>query len=144
MPGDSERLDWTGDEAADADAAGLFERLPALVNGDDVLVRRGRWLTVTCRVDVGAVPFYLAIASGRIASLERGPRLMRSWTFGVRATAAAWRRFWQPVPEPGWHDLFALTKRGAAAIEGDLQPLMANLQYMKDVLAAPRRLRAGN
>ena len=68
---------------------------------------------------------------------------MCSWTFGVRATASAWRQFWQPVPEPGWHDLFALTKRGAAAIEGDLQPLMANLQDMKDVLAAPRRLRAG-
>ena len=68
---------------------------------------------------------------------------MRSWTFGIRATASAWRRFWQPVPEPDWHDLFALTKRGAAIIEGDLQPLMANLQYMKDVLAAPRRLRAG-
>ena len=44
------------------------------------------------------------------------------------------------MPEPGWHDLFALTKRGAAAIEGDLRPLLQNLQYFKDLLALPRRL----
>ena len=31
-----------------------------------------------------------------------------------------------------------MTKTGAAAVEGDLQPLMANLRYIKDVLAAPR------
>ena len=33
-----------------------------------------------------------------------------------------------------------MTKRGAARIDGDLQPLLANLQYFKDVLAIPRRL----
>ena len=44
------------------------------------------------------------------------------------------------MPEPGWHDLLALTKRGAARIDGDLQPLLANLQYFKDLLATPRRL----
>jgi hypothetical protein len=44
------------------------------------------------------------------------------------------------MPEPGWHDLLAIYKRGYAQIDGDLQPLMANLQYVKDVLAAPRQL----
>jgi hypothetical protein len=44
------------------------------------------------------------------------------------------------VPRAGYHDLFALTRFGHARIEGDLQPLMANLRYVKDVLAAPRRL----
>ena len=38
--------------------------------------------------------------------------------------------------EAGWHDIFALSKRGAMAIEGNLQPLMANLQYVKDLAAA--------
>ena len=47
------------------------------------------------------------------------------------------------IPEPGWHDLFALTKRGAASIEGDLRPLLQNLQYFKDLLALPRRLPVG-
>lgn len=44
----------------------------------------------------------------------------------------------EPVPKPGWHDLFALCKRGAMRIEGGLHPFMANLQYFKDLVALPR------
>jgi hypothetical protein len=32
-----------------------------------------------------------------------------------------------------------MKKLGVARIEGDLTPLMANLRYVKDVVAAPRR-----
>jgi len=42
---------------------------------------------------------------------------------------------------PGWHDLFALTKRGAASMEGDLRPFLQYLQYFKDLLALPRLLK---
>jgi hypothetical protein len=117
-----------------------FERLPELVNGDDVLVRRGRFLTTTCLVAIGATPFYVTVEKGRIAALERGTRIMRPWSFAVRASEDAWTRLWAPIPEPGWHDLWALAKRREAVIEGDLHPVMANLQYLKDVLTAPRRL----
>ena len=44
------------------------------------------------------------------------------------------------MPRPGFHDLFAMTKSGRASIDGNLQPLMANLRYFKEVLAAPRKL----
>ena len=36
------------------------------------------------------------------------------------------------------HDLLAMTKRKAARVEGNLLPFMQHLQYVKDVLAAPR------
>jgi hypothetical protein len=117
-----------------------FARLPDLVDADTDLRRRGHWLDVDCRIDIGAEAFYLTIRDGRLSELERGPRLMRSVAFAIRATDEAWQRHWRPVPEPGWHDLFALTKRGAASIEGDLRPLLQNLQYFKDLLALPRRL----
>ena len=42
------------------------------------------------------------------------------------------------MPAPGYHDLFAMTKAGHAKVEGDLRPLMQNLRFIKDVLAAPR------
>ena len=57
----------------------------------------------------------------------------------LRADADAWTRFWQPLPEPGFHDLLAMSRFGRAVIEGDLQPFMANLRYFKEVLEAPRR-----
>lgn len=122
-----------------ADLAARFERLPALVNGDAWLVQRGRFLSVDVLVGLGGAPYYLAIEHGRIAALERGPRLMRPWRFAIRAGEEAWRRFWQPIPEPHYHDIFALAKRGELSLEGELHPFMANLLYFKDVLAAPRR-----
>lgn len=118
--------------------ARVLERLPDLVNGDAALVRRGGHCSLTFLVEVGATAWLVTVHRGRIERLERGPFLMRAWRFAVRAPEAAWRRFWEPIPAPGYHDLFAMTKAGHATVEGDLQPLMAHLRYVKDVLAAPR------
>jgi len=121
---------------------GMIERLPDLVNRDAALVRRGRWLDLDILIEVGAVPYCVSIAGGRIARLDRGPLLMRSWALAIRGSEEAWQKFWQPFPPPHFHDIFALAKRGQFRIEGDLHPLMANLLYFKEMLAAPRRLAA--
>ena len=118
--------------------ADRFAQLPALLAADADLRRRGRWLGTDCRIDVGSEPFFLVFRDGALATLERGPRLMRSTAFTFRATDEAWTQYWQSIPDPGWHDLFALTKRGAASMDGDLRPLLQNLQYFKDLLALPR------
>jgi hypothetical protein len=120
--------------------ATAFERLPRLLADDPNLIRRGAFFDAQFQVGIGAIPFDVVVAAGEIAALERGPFVMRSWRFAVRGTTEAWSRLWQPVPDPGWHDLSALVKRGSMSLEGDMQPLMANLQYVKDLLALPRRL----
>jgi hypothetical protein len=127
-------------ESTSNDLAAMIEKLPELVNGDAALVRRGRTLTVDVLIEIGAAPYYLSIAAGRIARIERGPLLTRSWSFAIRGSEHAWRQFWLPMPPPHFHDLFALAKRGEFRIEGDFYPLMSNLLYFKDVLSAPRRL----
>ncbi len=118
--------------------ADRFDRLPSLIATDTDLIRRGCWCAVDCRVDIGGEPFFLSIRDGALAALERGPRLMRSTAFAIRGSDEAWTNYWKTIPDPGWHDLFALTKRGAASIEGDMRPLLQNLQYFKDLLALPR------
>lgn len=124
------------------EAEAIVARLPDLVNGDADLVRRGQRLTTTFLLAVDDAEYLVHVAAGRLAAVERGPFLLRSWSFAVRAPGEAWARFWQPVPEPGYHDLFAMKKLGVACVEGDLWPLMAHLRYLKDVLATPRRARA--
>jgi len=124
---------------SDDKVAAAFERLPELVNADAALVRRGRWCSTVFLLGAGALPLYVTIGEGKIIEVVRGPALMRSWRFALRADADAWHRFWQPMPEPGFHDLLAMSRFGRAVIEGDLQPLMANLRYFKEVLEAPRR-----
>jgi hypothetical protein len=115
-----------------------FALIPARVNEDAGLLRRGRFLTAEILIGIGTVPVHLSIVAGQVAGFEVRPGLMRSWRFAIRGTGTAWSLFWRPVPPPGWHDLFALSKRGELTMEGDLQPFVANLQYIKDVLAMPR------
>jgi len=119
--------------------AAVLDQLADLVNADAGLVRRGRYLSTTFLVETGSIAWLVSVHEGRVTRVERGPFLMRAWSFAVRASEDAWRRFWEPVPAAGWHDLFAMTKGGHASVEGDLRPLMANLRYVKDVLAKPRR-----
>jgi hypothetical protein len=118
----------------------MIERLPELVNRDAALLRRGHYLDLDILIEIGAVPYYVSIAGGRIARFDRGPLLMRSWALAFRGPEEAWRQFWRQVPPPHFHDILALAKCGQLHIEGDLHPLMANLLYFKGVLAAPRLL----
>ena len=117
----------------------MFEALPKLVAADADLVRRGRFLSTEFEIGVGKVPLHVTIASGEVRSVTRGPFLLRPWVFALRAEPATWEALLQPVPAPGVHDLLALAKTGLLRIEGNLQPFMANLQYVKDVVAKPRR-----
>lgn len=104
---------------------------------DTDLLRRGRLVNTCCLVEIGGEQLLLSIRDGRPAIVDKVP-LLGSWQFALRAGAEAWEALWQPVPKAGWHDLFALTKRGAMRIEGELQPFMANLQYFKDLVTLPR------
>ena len=113
--------------------------IPDLVNADAGLVRRGRYCSATFLLEAGETAYLVHVHEGRVTALERGPFLMRPWTFAIRASAEAWGRFWEPVPAPGYHDLFAMKKRGVASVEGDIIPLMVNLRYLKDLISAPRR-----
>ncbi|MDF1793664.1 MAG: hypothetical protein P1U88_17250 [Thalassobaculaceae bacterium] len=113
-------------------------RLPELVNGNAALVRRGKTLSGEFLVQADDVPIHIRVSEGRIEAVETGPFRMRSWRFAIRAEASAWARHWDAMPAPGYHDFIAMTRLGVARIEGDLQPLMAHLRYVKEVLAAPR------
>jgi hypothetical protein len=118
----------------------MLERLPELVNADPALQRWGRHMNETFMVEVGEKQYLLTVRAGKVESVEKGPFVMRSWRFAIRAPRECWERFWAPVPAPGWHDLFALLRRGDVAFEGDQRVLMAYLLYVKLLLAAPRRL----
>ena len=115
----------------------MIEGLARLVNDNPAIVRWGRRMNETFMVEVGAEQYLVKVAEGKLA-VEKGPFTQRSWAFAIRARREAWEKFWQNTPAPGWHDLFALLRRGDVAFEGDQRVLMAYLQYVKLVLAAPR------
>jgi hypothetical protein len=114
------------------------ERLPDLVNDDDWLTYRGRYLDTTFLLEVGDQPYLVRIHNGRVESVISGPFVMPRWSFALRASKEAWEKFWQPLPEPGYHDVMAMVKFKTLKLEGDQHPFMANLLYFKDVLARLR------
>lgn len=111
----------------------MISQLASKVNSDHVLVRRGRFLTTTFLLD-GTTSWLIGISEGRIVSVVRGPFVMPSWSFALRASEDEWQTFWSADPRPGFHDLMALIKRRTLKAEGNLQIFMANLQYFKEVL----------
>lgn len=121
----------------------LFEALPGLCARDSDLVRRGRFLTCEIKLGIGALPLVVSVKDGSATSVTRGPFLLRPWDFALSADAETWTKLLEPMPAPGFHDLMALSKCGLLKIEGNLQPFMANLQYVKDLISLPRSLAAG-
>ena len=120
----------------------LLDAMRLRVNADPHLVWRGRTLTTDCLVQIGSTTFLLQIERGRMRECLTEIPLLCPWTFAVRGTVRAWASLWQDPPPPGWHDLFALSKRGEMSFEGNLHPFMAHLQYIKDVLTLPRKATA--
>ena len=116
----------------------MIEALVQRVNGDEALVRRGRFLTTTFLLEVGPTAWLISIYEGKVASVTRGPFVMPSSSFALRAPEDEWQKFWSQRPPPGSNDLMALIKRRVLKAEGDLQVFMANLRYFKEALAKLR------
>ena len=116
----------------------MIEALKERVNNDSALVRRGRFLSTTFLLEVGATAWLIAIYEGRIVSVTRGPFVMPSSSFALRAPADEWEKFWSARPPPGSNDLMALIRRRVLRTEGDLKVFMAHLRYFKEALAKLR------
>lgn len=115
-----------------------MEQLAQLVNANDRLVWRGRYVDTTFLVEVGDTHWLVKIFEGCVASVTRVGPVMPSWTFALRASREAWMEFWQPVPRPGFQDLMAMVKKRTLRVEGNLYPFMSNLLYFKGVMASLR------
>lgn len=102
---------------------------------------RKRAVDATVLVQFGDTPLLLRIVNGGVVDIVETIAPLSSWDFSIRASVDAWLRFWQAVPRSGSHDIFALVKNGEMTIEGNLRPFMANLQYIKDLLAVAREPR---
>jgi hypothetical protein len=115
-------------------------RLPSLMEDEPWLAHRGRYLTSDFQLVIGRQVCFISIVSGRIANIETQPQIMRPAAFRIAAEVPAWLNFWKPMPEPGWHDILAMMKRNHLTVDGDLRIFMGHLQYIKDLIALPRRV----
>ncbi len=116
----------------------MIEVLAEKVNADPGLVRRGHYVSLDFLVGVGETDYIVAVREGRIVATNERRLPMDSVSFAIRAERDVWNEHWKPIPRRDRHDLFSMVAAGLATLDGDLLPFMQNLQYFKDVLAAPR------
>lgn len=113
------------------------EDLPDRVAADPALVRRGRHLSTTFLLEVGDARWLVDVRDGQL-DVRPALNYVGSWRFALRAPAEVWDAFWQAKPKPGYADILGLARARRLRIEGDLEPLMAHLLFIKGVLASLR------
>ena len=115
-----------------------FEMIAAHLDVLPHLLRMGILFNETVLIDVDGDCYYLFFHRGRIETIAHGRNRKTPWRFAIRTDADALDRFWQRLPEPGFHDIFGLVKLGRASIDGDILSLVKNLRFFKELLAIPR------
>ncbi len=120
------------------DVESIITQIIQGVNGDAALVRRGRYVNLTFQLGIDNHNYLVTVDNGRLTDIQ--PRLLSTETgvFSVRAKSEHWHKFWLPVPPRDYQDLFSMLPKQYAQIDGNVLPLMQNLQYFKDVLACGR------
>jgi len=117
----------------------LIDRLQDLRRLSDRAADRGRYVSTILLIDAGEEQALITIDRGRVTEIADATTVvMPSWQFALRAPWPEWDAFWENVPRPGSHDLFALLRRKQLRIDGDFHPFMSNLLYFKELLALPR------
>ena len=112
--------------------------LDSKVNADPALVRRGRWINLTFTLGVDDLDYLITIQQGNIVDITQRKLQTIAGRFSIRADAESWRKHWQKVPQRDYHDIFAMLAKDIVNIDGDLVPLMQNLQYFKDLISKNR------
>ncbi|MDB9872148.1 hypothetical protein OAD02_02490 [Alphaproteobacteria bacterium] len=104
------------------------------VNSNKRLVHRGRWVNLTFTFGIDDHDFLIKINNGVITSIKKRTVLTQSGTFRIHGKSEAWEKHWLKIPPKDYHDIFAMLAKKIIVIDGNLIPLMQNLQYFKDII----------
>lgn len=124
-----------------SDPHDIFARLDAMGrrhNAMPHLARLGALFSETVLIEAGSEEIYLTFEKGKLVDIQRGPSRKTAWRFAFRVDLEALMAFWQPLPAPGYHDIFGLVKIGRGRIEGDILSLVKNLRFFKEFMALGR------
>jgi hypothetical protein len=116
-----------------------FQMVQDRLNDSPHLLRLGRLFSETVLVEIDGQEIYLSFDRGRLAEVTPGPSRKTPWRFALRTDGEALAQFWQPLPTPGFHDIFGLVKIGRGRVDGDILCLVKNLRFFKDFMALARK-----
>jgi hypothetical protein len=114
------------------------------VNENKVLRVIGRFFNANFVIGIEDRDYLIVVRDGKISRISEGlsPSMM-GWQFALRAPAASWSKFTQPIPPPMYNDIWAMAHplHGKLKIEGDTKPFWQNLRALSWMLALMRDVR---
>ena len=116
----------------------MIEEIQRRVNADQALQHRGRWVNLTFVFGIGDDDYLITISAGKITDIRQRHLPTDTGSFSIWASKDSLDKHWQVTPPRDYHDIFAMLPKQIARIDGELLPLMQNLQYFKDIIAKLR------
>ncbi|MDB9915369.1 hypothetical protein OAD30_00935 [Alphaproteobacteria bacterium] len=106
------------------------------VNSNKSLVYKGRWVNLTFTFGINDKDLLIKIIKGKIQSITTRTIKTQSGIFRIHGLSESWDKHWLKIPPRDYHDIFAMLAKNIITIDGDLTPLIQNLQYFKDLIAS--------
>jgi len=98
---------------------------------DEELRAHGKFFSCSYMLDTEEHRVVIAMHRGKVDEITIDPEpIAERYQFAIRASAAVWRKFAQPVPPPMYHGLWSASFRSGMQLEGDLLPMMQNLRCL--------------
>tara|TARA_Y100001970_G_C13596586_1_gene538129 strand:- start:148 stop:516 length:369 start_codon:yes stop_codon:yes gene_type:complete len=116
----------------------LIKNIKKLVNNNTQIISKGRWVKLKFILGVDAEDFIFEINCGKIVSIEKRTVDTKTGLFKISASLTSWKKHWLYIPPRDYHDLFAMLSKKIIKIDGNILPLMQNLQFFKDLIASNR------
>jgi hypothetical protein len=117
----------------------VLSSLKERVNSHATLVHRGRWVSLDFTLGVGETDYLVSVLRGEVSDVRERRLQTQSGKFSIRASRESWDLHWSLIPPRDYHDVFAMLAKGLVKIDGNLVPLMQNLQYFKDLIGCLRQ-----
>jgi hypothetical protein len=103
-------------------------KFKSLSDSDPTIAAMGKYYTCTYLWDMGDRKVIIEMHDGKVKHINTDPRPLDPYDFALRASAASWREFGQPMPRPMFHGIWAASFREDLKIEGNHLIMMQNLR----------------
>tara|TARA_B100001173_G_C15532878_1_gene356283 strand:+ start:91 stop:465 length:375 start_codon:yes stop_codon:yes gene_type:complete len=117
----------------------LIKNIKKSVNSNLEIISKGKWVNLKFILGVDDKDFIFKINCGKIVSIEKRTVDTKTGLFKISSSLTCWEKHWLHTPPRDYHDLFAMLSKKIVKIDGNILPLMQNLQFFKDLIASNRK-----
>ena len=116
----------------------VLTKLKDQVNGNKPLTERGKWVSLSFTFGIDNDDYLISIKNGKITQIQKRDLATESGIFAIRAAKSTWKEHWRCIPKRDFHDIWSMLPKQLITLDGNLLPLIQNLQFFKDLIASLR------